>query len=177
MRGDMEYLDGVLDELEAVVRDASGVPLRKGRAVLDRTDFLVLLEELREALPADIEEAERIRGECEAVVAEAGEEARRIGEQAEERAESRMEETEFYRRSQREAKEVVEQAGRYAEEVRGGAEDYRDQVMDQLEGWFESSLHSVEQSRRELGEPQARKTPRRESDSGDDGQGWQANSA
>jgi hypothetical protein len=75
MREDMEYISGVLDEMEAIVEDASGVPMRKGRAMVDRADLLTMLDELRGVLPRELSEAEAIRRECAAVVAAAEEEA------------------------------------------------------------------------------------------------------
>ncbi|MDQ3942595.1 MAG: hypothetical protein M3254_05780, partial [Actinomycetota bacterium] len=86
MREDMQYISGVLDELEAIVQDASGVPMRKGRAVVDRSDLLVMLDELRGSLPAELAEAEEIRRECGAIVAAAEEEAERIIQNAHHRA-------------------------------------------------------------------------------------------
>ena len=54
MREDMQYISGVLDELEAIVQDASSVPMSKGRAVVDRSDLLVMLAELRGSLPPEL---------------------------------------------------------------------------------------------------------------------------
>src|ERR671933_269774 len=54
MREDMQYISGVLDELEAIVQDASGVPMSKGRAVVDRSDLHVMLDELRGSLPREL---------------------------------------------------------------------------------------------------------------------------
>src|SRR5918912_2512727 len=119
MREDMQYISGVLDELDAIVQDASGVPIRKGRAVVDRSDLLVMLDELRGSLPRELSEAEEIRRECSAIVAAAEEEARRIVEDAHERAEAKVLNTELYRRSQRRAEETVERAERYARGKRG----------------------------------------------------------
>lgn len=160
MREDMEYIGGVLDELEAIIRDASGVPMRKGRAVVDRADLLMMMDELRGALPGELSEAEAIRRECVAVVADAEEEARRIIEEAHERAEARVLDTELYRRSQRRAAEGLDRAERYAQEIQGGSEIYQDRVMGQLEGWFQDSLVSVGESRRELGDSPVRRSPR-----------------
>lgn len=160
MREDMEYIGGVLDELEAIIRDASGVPMRKGRAVVDRADLLMMMDELRGALPGELSEAEAIRRECVAVVAAAEEEARRIIEEAHERAEARVLDTELYRRSQRRAAEGLERAERYAQEIQGGSDIYQDRVMGQLEGWFQDSLVSVGESRRELGDSPVRRSPR-----------------
>ena len=179
MREDMQYISGVLDELEAIVQDASGVPMRKGLAVVDRSDLLVMLDELRGSLPRELAEAEALRRECGAQVAAAEEEARRIIEEAHHRSDAMVPETELYRRAQRRAGEVIDGAERYAEEVSGGSEVYRDRVMGQLEDWFQDSLISVEESRQELGGvPVRRPAPQPEVvEEKDDGRGWRASSA
>ena len=182
MREDMEYISGVLDELEAVIRDASGVPMRKGRAVVDRTDLLAMLDELRGSLPGELSEAESLRRECAAVVAGAEEEARKIIEEAHEQAEAKVLDTELYRRSQRRAAEGEDRAERYAREIRGGSEVYQDRVLGQLEGWFQDSLVSVGESRQELGNSPVRRSPMPTAEAPppsneENGQGWRASSA
>ncbi|MDX6380923.1 MAG: hypothetical protein QOI57_1947 [Rubrobacteraceae bacterium] len=181
MREDMEYISGVLDELEAIVQDASRVPMRKGRAVIDRTDLLVMLDELRGTLPGELSEAEAIRRECAAIVASAEEEARRIVEEAHEQAEERVVDTELYRRSQRRAAEGIDRAERYAREIQGGSEVYQDRVLSQLESWFQDSLSSVGESRQELGNSPVRRTPMPTAETPppaeENGHGWRASSA
>jgi cell division septum initiation protein DivIVA len=179
MREDMQYISGVLDELEAIVQDASGVPMSKGRAVIDRSDLLVMLDELRGSLPPELAEAESLRRECGATVAAAEEEAQRIIEEAHHRADGMAPETEVLRRAERRAGEVIDRAERYAEEVSSGSEVYRDRVMGQLENWFQDSLISVEESRQELGGvPVHRPASRSEVvEEESDGQGWRASSA
>ncbi len=180
MREDMQYISGVLDELEAIVQDASGVPMRKGRAVVDRSDLLVMLDELRGSLPVELAEAEEIRRECGAIVAAAEEEAERIIRNAHHRADESVPDTELYRRAERRAGEVIEKAERYAEEVVSGSEVYRDRVMGQLENWFQDSILSVGESRQELGGIPVRRTAPREAvqeERDGDGSSWQASSA
>src|SRR5215213_6934160 len=160
MREDMQYISGVLDELEAIVRDASGVPIRKDRAVVDRSDLLVMLDELRGSLPPELAEAEEIRRECGAIVAAAEEEAERIIEDANYRADAMIPDTELHRRAQRRADEVIHRAERYADEVARGSDVYQDRVMGQLENWFQDSIVSVGESRQELsGVPVRRSAP------------------
>lgn len=179
MREDMQYISGVLDELEAIVHDASGVPMRKGRAVVDRSDLLVMLDELRASLPQELGESEAIRRECGAMVAAAEEESRRIVEEAHHRANAMVPETELHRRAERRAGEIIDGAERYAEEVSSGSEVYRDRVMGQLEDWFQDSLVSVEESRQELnGVPVRRPSAQPEAiEEEDDDRGWRASSA
>src|SRR5829696_2039346 len=99
MREDMQYISGVLDELEAIVQDASGVPMSKGRVVVDRSDLLVMLDELRGSLPPELAEAESLRRECGATVAAAEEEALRMIEEAHRHADAMVPETELLRRT------------------------------------------------------------------------------
>ena len=185
MREDMQYISGVLDELEAIVQDASSVPMRKGRAVVDRSDLLVMLDELRGSLPSELAEAEGIRRECGAMVAAAEEEAGRIVENAHHRSNALVAEKEVYRRAKRRADEVIDGAERYAEEVTSGSEVYRDRVMGQLESWFRDSIVSVGESRQELNGVSANRPTRAElrpetppeAIEEEDGRGWRASSA
>jgi vacuolar-type H+-ATPase subunit H len=154
--------------------------MRKGRAVVDRSDLLVMLDELRGSLPPELAEAEEIRRECGAIVAAAEEEAERIIEDAGHRADAMAPDTELCRRAQRRADEIIDGAERYAEEVANGSEVYRDRVMGQLENWFHDSIVSVGESRQELnGVPVSRPAPPpSESPEGEDeGQDWQVSSA
>src|SRR5829696_2956651 len=159
MREDMQYISGVLDELEAIVQDASSVPMSKGRAVVDRSDLLVMLDELRGSLPPELAEAEALRRERGATIAAA--------------------EEELVSRTERRAGEIIDGAERYAEEVSGGSEVYRDRVMEQLENWFQDSLISVEESRQELGGVPVRRSAREPEvvKEETEGRGWHASSA
>jgi vacuolar-type H+-ATPase subunit H len=182
MREDTEYISGVLDELEAVLQDASSVPMRKGRAMVDRSDLLVTLDELRGSMPAELADAEAVRREYAAIVAGAEEEARRIVEEAHEKAEAMVLETELYRRSQRRAAEGIDRAEQYAMEIQGGSEVYQERVMGQLEGWFQDSLTSVGESRQELGNSPVRRSPAPTAETppaeeNENGRDWRASSA
>jgi cell division septum initiation protein DivIVA len=159
MREDMQYIGGVLQEMEAIVDDASQVPMRRGRVVVDRSDLLVMLDELRDSMPREFEEAETVRKECEDIIEAGREEARKIVEQAREQADTQALETDHYQRSQRHAAEMVEQAEQYAREVASGAEAYRDRILGQLEDWFEESMGAIVESRRELDKQQQERQP------------------
>lgn len=174
----MEYINGVLEELEAIVHNASGVPMRKGRALVDREEVLLMLNELRSVLPAELSEAESVRRECSAMVAAAEEEAERILEGARRRLDERVEHTDVYLRSQRRVAEIIEGAEHYAREVSSGSEAYRERILGQLEDWCQDSLTSVKESRRELNSPPVHQ-PSRPEHAEEDGEesGWQANSA
>lgn len=176
MREEMEYINGVLEELEAIVYNASSVPMRKGRALVDRSDIVYMLEELRESLPGELSNAESVRRECSAMVAAAEEEAGRILDKARERADEQVEHTDIYLRAQRRAAEIHAAAEQYSKEVSSGSEAYRERIMGQLENWCQDSLTSVEESRKELNGT-SRRAPAAELPEEEEGPGWQASSA
>ena len=177
MREEMEYINGVLEELEAIVYNASSVPMRKGRALVDRSDIVYMLEELRESLPGELSSAESVRRECSAMVAAAEEEAGRILGKARERADELVEHTDVYLRTQRWAAEIHAAAEQYSKEVSSGSEAYRERIMGQLENWCRDSLTSVEESRKELNSA-PRRTPSAEPPpEEEEGPDWQASSA
>lgn len=178
MREEMEYINGVLEELDAIVYNASSVPMRKGLALVDRADILVILEELRSSLPGELSDAESVRRECSAMVAAAEEEAARIREKAGERADEKVEHTDIYLRAERKVSEIVEAAEQYAEEVSSGSEAYRERIMGNLESWCEDSLTSVKDSRKELNDAPAHRASRNgQARDEDEGTDLQANSA
>ncbi|WP_119069153.1 hypothetical protein [Rubrobacter indicoceani] len=150
MREDTQYIGEILEELDAIVQDASSVPMRRGLAVVDRSDMLSVTDELRGSLPQELNESEAIKRESRAIIAAAHEEAERIVQEAHRVAEEKVRETEPYRRAQRRAAENIDRAERYAQEVASGSEVYQDRVMGQLESWFQDSLISVGESRQEL---------------------------
>ena len=179
MREDMEHIRGLLDDIEAIFEDASRVPMRRGRVVVDRSDLLGLLDDIRGSLPAEFSKAEEVRRECRSVLADGEEEAGRIIKNARAEAEDRVHETEVLRRSRRRADEMINRAEDYAEEISDGSEAYRDQIMLQLENWFQDSLDSVAESREELdaGARMPARTETAEQEPGESDQSWRANSA
>lgn len=185
MRSDLEYLTGVLDELETLVQDGSKVPMNRGRVTVDRSEALVLVEELRNSLPRELAESEGARREYESIVSSAREEAERLVENARNRSQELVEDSEPYQRSQRLAEENLDRAEKYSREVCRGSEAYRDQVMTRLERWFGESRESVAAARGELESPSSREQESRQdegveeedpTEEGDE-RGWRVNSA
>lgn len=159
MRADLEYITGVLDELETLLQDASKVPMNRGRVMVDRSDMLVLVEELRASLPGELEQAKTVHREHESITSSAREEAERIVENARQSSQELVADSEPYRRAQRLAEENLDGAEKYSQEVSRGSEAYREQVMSRLERWFGESLDSVAESRQELEVPSQKREP------------------
>lgn len=197
MRADLQHITRLLDELERLVQDASSVPMNRSKGMVGRSDTLALLQELRESLPEELEEAKRLQRERDSILGSGREEAERVLENARNSAGEMVAESEAYRWAHRRSAENLDRAEKYSEEISKGAESYKEQVMSQIESLFADSLDSASEARQQLEaspekpdrsdlsdrsersddtQPQERQDPVSVHPE-DDGHGWRATSA
>ncbi|MGP3968554.1 cell division initiation protein [Streptomyces sp. 6N223] len=147
-----------LDEIVAAVQGAKGMPM-SASCVINRTDLLTRLEEVRQALPGSLAQAQVVLGDREQVVAEAQAEARRIVEAAHAERGTLVENTAVAQQAQAEASRILAEARREAAEVKAEADDYVDSKLANFEVVLGKTIGSVDRGREKLlgpgrGDPQ-----------------------
>jgi vacuolar-type H+-ATPase subunit H len=138
-----------LDEIVAAVGSARSMPM-SASCVINRAELLAQLEEVRQALPGSLAQAQELIGDREQLVAEARQEAERIIESAHAQRGSLISDTEVARRSQAEADRILAEARREAEEIRAEADDYVDSKLANFEVVLTKTLGSVDRGREKL---------------------------
>ncbi|MGW7544172.1 cell division initiation protein [Streptomyces sp. NPDC054770] len=138
-----------LDEIVSTVSGARSMPM-SASCVVNRAELLAMLEELRQALPGSLAQAEELIGGRDQMVEQARMEADRIIETAHAERGSLISDTEVARRSQAEADRILAEAGREAEEVRADADDYVDSKLANFEVVLTKTLGSVGRGREKL---------------------------
>jgi vacuolar-type H+-ATPase subunit H len=138
-----------LDEIVAAVSSARAMPM-SASCVINRAELLAMLEEVRQALPGSLAQAQELIGDREQMVEEARREAQRIIEQAHAERGSLISETEVARRSRAEADRILAEARKEAEEVRAEADDYVDSKLANFEVVLTKTLGSVGRGREKL---------------------------
>ena len=86
------------------------MPLAAGRCIIERDDMLSMLEDLRDSLPREMEEARRLWAAKEEFIASAKREAEQIRMEAEQKARQMVEEEEIVKLAKIRAEEVVQTA-------------------------------------------------------------------
>ncbi|MGK5530234.1 ATP synthase F0 subunit B [Streptomyces sp. URMC 129] len=147
-----------LDEIVAAVRSAKSMPM-SASCVINRSELLSRLDEVRQALPGSLAEAREVLGDRHQVVAEAQQEARRIVEAAHAERGSLVGTTEIVRQAREEAARILAEARREATEVRAEADDYVDSKLANFEVVLGKTIGSVDRGRAKLlgpdrGDPQ-----------------------
>ncbi|MFD7259458.1 cell division initiation protein [Streptomyces sp. NPDC059874] len=138
-----------LDEIVAAVGGARSMPM-SASCVINRAELLAQLEEVRQALPGSLAQAQELIGGREQMVEEARREAERIIESAHNQRGSLISDTEIARRSQAEADRILDEARREAEEIRAEADDYVDSKLANFEVVLTKTIGSVDRGREKL---------------------------
>ncbi|MFE5538657.1 DivIVA domain-containing protein [Streptomyces sp. NPDC056492] len=138
-----------LDEIVAAVGGARSMPM-SASCVINRAELLAQLEEVRQALPGSLAQAQELIGGREQMVEDARREAERIIESAHAQRGSLISDTEVARRSQAEADRILSDARREAEEIRAEADDYVDSKLANFEVVLTKTIGSVDRGREKL---------------------------
>ncbi|MFD9487073.1 DivIVA domain-containing protein [Streptomyces sp. NPDC059991] len=138
-----------LDEIVGVVSGARSMPM-SASCVVNRAELLALLEEVRQALPGSLAQAQELIGGREQMVEQARQEAERIIESAHAQRGTLISDTAVARQSQDEADRILADAKREADEIRAEADDYVDSKLANFEVVLTKTIGSVDRGREKL---------------------------
>ena len=138
-----------LDEIVSAVQSARSMPM-SASCVVNRAELLAMLEDVREALPGSLAQAQELIGDREHMVERARQEAERIIEAAHAERGSIVSDTSVARQSQDEADRILGEARREAEEIRAEADDYVDSKLANFEVVLNKTIGSVDRGREKL---------------------------
>lgn len=142
-------VEGYLDELERIVREARPVPLSAsvmvGKEEAERT-----LAGLRSQLPEELRQSRWVLKERDEVMDQATREAEQVVADARKEADRLVSESEVVAQAQRQAEDILAEAREQAKVLRLEAEDYVDSKLANFEIALQKILLSVEKGRERL---------------------------
>jgi cell division septum initiation protein DivIVA len=146
-----------LDELVRLVEDARAMPM-SASALVNRAEVLELLAELGQLMPEQLDQADLLLADREAVVEQGRAEAARLVALAEAEHDRLVEETEVVRAARERAQIVQSDAKAEAERLLAEADDYVDRKLGEFEIALDKLAAQVRRGRehlaaRRLGEP------------------------
>ncbi len=150
----------ILDEIENLVVDGKRIPLTN-RSLIDEMELVHLVDNLRQELPNEIQNAHEILDSKDAILNEARVEAEKIISQARDIADQMTDESKIVRESKEKAelimeqataqqKEMTELAYQQSRQLRVNANNYASQVFDHLILNVGNVLEVLKQARDEL---------------------------
>jgi cell division septum initiation protein DivIVA len=122
----------LLDRLEELIAQATKVPLT-GKILLDPDEVLALVDEMREMLPQEIRDANRVARDRETIMHEAREHAEATVREAQAVAARMTAESAVAKEAQAQADELIDQAKRVAREIRQNALEWADELFGRVQ--------------------------------------------
>jgi F0F1-type ATP synthase membrane subunit b/b' len=132
----------LVEKLEEKIASGRKLPLT-GSVIVDQSDALDLIDQLRVTIPEEIRNAKRVNAEVERLLEQAREEAEQILARAQEQATYLIEERELTRQAEEMSDEIVRQAHAEGQEIRRGADDYAAEVLVALEAEVMRTLKTI----------------------------------
>ncbi len=143
-----------VERLESMLANGKKLPLTSN-VVVDQASALDLIDELRHAIPEEVQAAKRINAEGERLLERAQQESEQIIARAQEQAAFLIEERELTRLAHEESERIIEEAGADADEIRRGADEYAASVLIGLEGEVVRVLQGIKRGIQLLDERRA----------------------
>lgn len=153
---DLQDLQDTVDDLMVHLHEAKSVPL-SGNAIVDREQFLGMLEKLRTELPDELRAARWMVREREAFISRTNEKAREIIEKARAEADELVSDSNITKEAVEEANILVRRAEGEARRLRLETEDEIETKLHDAEDLLGQLLGQVKNARNEL--HQARPKP------------------
>ncbi len=145
-----------VERLESMLANGRKLPLTTN-VVVDQAAALELIDEIRHAVPEEVQSARRINAEGERILERANQEAEHTIARAQEQAAFLIDERGLTEAADAESRRIVAAAHDEADEIRRGADEYAAGVLVALEGEVVKTLQSI---RRGLEVLDARHAPR-----------------
>ena len=144
----MEILS-LLEAVEDAIENGISVPF-SGKCMVDRSELLEIIQDIRLKLPDDIKQANWVSKERSRILAEAQQEADNIVKNAESRIAAMVDEHEISRRAYEQAEVIINNAKKNAREIRLGTREYADSILSKVEEILEDTLEVIKANRDEL---------------------------
>lgn len=123
----------LLDMLFDMIEDAKSVPLSADKCMVDRSEALDRIDEIRSAFPMELAEARKLLEARNDYLASAKREGDLIIQQAEEKAKQMLAEDEILARAKQRSAELVKQAETMTRELKQAANAYCEDALRRTE--------------------------------------------
>lgn len=140
----------ILNALEDLVENSWTLPMSGGRTVVDSSQILEFVKEMRLNLPDEIKRSKKIIKERDDIITRARAEAEGIIVSAQVQAKHLVSEQEIYKNAQIKANEIVTNAQGSAKELRTATIEYCDNVLKKTEDTLKKGYDSITETRKNI---------------------------
>ncbi|MDR2487297.1 MAG: ATPase [Clostridiales Family XIII bacterium] len=124
----MQVLD-LLDEIEEICETSAKMPLVTSKIVIDKSEMLEIVKDIRQALPDEIQQAQFIKNERQRILDEAKHEYELLIRDAEKQAEILVDQHEITEQAKQRGREIMQGAESNAKHLKMSTFEYIDKIL------------------------------------------------
>ena len=143
-------VEDLIDELYDVLEKGWSLPLSSGKSFVDVEEAKQILDEIREAIPAEVRKAKAIVADRAQIISEAQREAETIIRVAEDKAKTLVNQEEVVRQAQARANDIMAQAPVKFRDMRNAANAYVDDIMRRTDDSMAAALAELRKTRQSI---------------------------
>ncbi len=143
-------VDDLVLQLQDLVNDAKAVPFSNGKVMVSSDEIYDILDQIQDAMPAEVRQAKNIVADRKQILAEANRESENIIRAAEERKKAMLNQNEIVREAQAKAKEIVDDAKQKSAEIRKAANVYVDSIIKRTEEGISTQLEEIRKTHKNI---------------------------
>jgi vacuolar-type H+-ATPase subunit H len=139
----------LLDELTEEIENSPKAVFSSKRSI-DYDIVIEIINDLKNALPQELLDAEEIMKEKDQILSTARDEASSIVKSAEDELQTRVSDNTVVQEAEAQSKEILKNAEDTAKEITLGAKEYADDILAEVEKYFADYLKLLRKNRQEL---------------------------
>lgn len=139
-----QAVENLLENLEELLEEGMSVPLSGGKRMVDVDEARDIIDEIRESMPNEINNAKEIVADRNRIIAEAKRKAEEIVKSAEENARKLVSREEVLRQAEARAKQITDDANAFATQLRGTVTKYCENMLSSTQTRLEKSMNEVQ---------------------------------
>ena len=124
----MKVLD-LLAEIEEICDTASKMPLVSNKILIDKSEMLEIIKEIRQVLPEEIQQAQFVMNERQRILEQAKQEYELLLKDAEKQAEQMVDQNEITVQAKQRAREIMTNAENKSLQLKMGTFEYIDKAL------------------------------------------------
>ena len=148
-------IEEILTAMEDLLEDAWNLPMSGGKRVVDTSEMLELITDLRNSMPEEIRLSNEIINKRDRIILQGHEEADLTVQAARAKAEKLVSQEAVYREAQQKAQEIVAQAQLNAKEMKNATVEYCDSILSRTTESLNKSAQAIEETRKSIRKQQA----------------------
>ncbi len=136
-------VDDLILQLQDLVNDAKSMPFSGGKVLVNSDEVYDIIDQIQEAMPAEVRQAKHIVADRKQILAEANRESENIIRAAEERKKVMLNQNEIVREAQAKAREIIEDAKHKSAEIRDQKDPRKYRKFPEKTGLIQSSADAL----------------------------------